>query len=71
MQRILIAPGVIDADFEGEIKVTTHFPNGVSVVETGQRHAQLILLPAVQTRNQVKGDKRGKAGFDSSDSYCL
>lgn len=59
MQRILVAPGVIGADFEGEIKVTTYFPNGVSVVETGQRLAQLILLPAVQTRNQDKEERKG------------
>lgn len=32
MQGILVAPGVIDADFEGEIKIMTHFPNGISVI---------------------------------------
>lgn len=54
-----------------EIKVMAHSPNGVSVVKTSQRLAQLILFPKVQTRNQVKGGKRGEAGFGSYDAYWL
>ena len=57
MQGIIVALGDIDADFEGEIKVMTHSPSGVSVVKTGQRIAQLFLLPAVQTNNQSKKEK--------------
>ena len=58
MQGIIVAPGVIDADFEGEIKVMTCSPSGVSVVKAGQRLAQLILLPAVQTKSQSKKEKK-------------
>ena len=36
IQGILVAPGVIDSDFEGEIKMMVHSPKGVSVVKTGQ-----------------------------------
>ena len=54
MQGILVAPGVIDAYFEGEIKMVIHSPNGVSIVKAGQRLAQLILLLAIQTNNQSK-----------------
>ena len=49
MQKICVALGVIYVNFEGEIKMMIHSPNGVSVVKAGQRLAQLILLPAVQT----------------------
>lgn len=66
MQGIFVAPGVLDTDFEGEIKVMTHSPNGISVVKSGQRLAHLSLLPQVKTKNQVKTDKRGKSGFGSS-----
>lgn len=65
MQGIIVAPGVIVTDFQGEIKVMTHSPNG------GQSLAQLILLPAVQTKNQIKKDKRGKERFGSPDAYLL
>ena len=66
-----MAPGVIDADFEGEIKVMTHFPNGVSVVKADQRLEQLIFLLDGQTNNQSKKEKRGKGGFGSSDAYWV
>ena len=66
-----MAPGVIDADFEGEIKVMTHFPNGVSVVKADQRLAQLIFLLDGQTNNQSKKETRGKDRFGSSDAYWV
>lgn len=49
----------------------THSPNGISVIKTGQRLAQLILLPKVQTKSQVTREKRREAGFGSSDAYWL
>lgn len=69
MQGIFVAPEVIDPDFEGQIEVMTHPPNPISVVKTGHRLAQQILLPQVQTKNPVKRSKRGESGFDSSDAY--
>lgn len=42
-----VAPSVIDADYEGEIKVMSHLPNRISVVKMGLKPAQLILLPQV------------------------
>ena len=49
----------------------TQSPSGVSVVKAGQRRVQLILLPAVQTNNQSKKEKRGKDGFGSFDAYWV
>lgn len=62
---------MIDADFEGEIKVMTHSTNGIFVVQSGQSLAQLILLTQVQTNNPVKKDERGKSAFGASDAYWL
>ena len=59
MKGVLVVLGIIDVDFEGAIKIMIHSPNGVSLVKTGQKLAQLILLPVVQTNNQIK-KKRGK-----------
>lgn len=58
MQGIFVAPEVIDADFEGEIKVMTHSLNEISVIKTGQKFAQLIFFPLVQPRNQIMGNER-------------
>ena len=44
---------------------------GISVVKTSQRLAKLFLLPAMQIKNQIKKDKKGKDGFVSSDTYWL
>lgn len=62
---------MIDADFEGEIKVMTHLTNGIFVVQSGQSLAQLILLTQVQTNNPVKKEERGKSAFGASDAYWL
>lgn len=68
MEGIPIVPGIIDTDFKEEIKVMSHPPHGISEVKTGQRCVELIILPKVQTRNQIKGGKRGECGFISSDT---
>ena len=67
---------MIDADFEGEIKVMTHSLDEISIVKSGKKQAKLILLHQMQTNNQVKRDnlnqvQGGKSGFGSSDAYWL
>lgn len=71
MQGILVAPGVTDADFKGEIKIMTHSPNRISVIKQGKILAQLILLPQIQTKNPSKKERRRDAGFGSSDTYWV
>lgn len=34
-QGIFVAPGVINTDYEGDIKVMTHSLNGISLIKTG------------------------------------
>lgn len=68
IKGIKIAPGIIDKDYTGEIKVLTHSPGGVAVIEKGQRLAQLLFIPYIKT-GQVKQNKpRGIHGFGSSDA---
>lgn len=71
MKGILVAPGVIDADYTGEIKVMTHSPSSVSVIQSGQHIAQLVLLPCHKTGQVANPNKRGNAGFGSSDAYWV
>ena len=71
MKGILVQPGVIDKDYTAEIKIMTHSPTGISVIQSGQRITLLLLLPQVQTSKASKGNQRGNTGFGSSDVYWV
>ena len=69
---VLNAPGVIDADFEGEVCVllANHGPYPVDI-ERGDRIAQLIVMPVMTDdlrviERCVEGSGRGTAGFGST-----
>lgn len=53
MQGIPVAPGVINADFEGEIEVMTH-RNGISVVNKGKQLEQLVSLPKCKLEIELR-----------------
>lgn len=71
MKGLHVAPGVIDADYTGEIKVMTHSPQGISVIPSGQRIAQLILLPIISVGRTVTTSPRKDGGFGSSEAYWI
>lgn len=52
---LMIAPGFIDADYTREIKIMISSPTHISVIQPGQRIAQLILAPLVMTKKESKG----------------
>lgn len=65
---ILNAPGTIDADYRGELKVIiTNFGTEAFVVRRGDRIAQLVFAPVVRARwEEVSGvdrTERGSGGF--------
>ena len=69
---VLNAPGVIDADFEGEVCVllANHGPYPVDI-ERGDRIAQLIVMPVMTDdlrviERCVESSGRGTAGFGST-----
>ena len=70
IKRLLIAPGVIDADYTGEIKIMAHSPQCITTIARGQHIAQLILVPAVQT-GKALASRRGEGAFGSSDTYWV
>ena len=47
MKGLQIAPGVIDSDFTGEIKIRTCAPQNIVSIPSGQHIAQLVMLPAI------------------------
>lgn len=68
---VLNAPGIIDADYRGEVKVIliNHSSQEYSV-KSGDRVAQIIFVPSPQAKlsqSEILGDTaRGSGGFGST-----
>lgn len=68
---VLNAPGTIDADYRGEIKVPLiHHGHEAFVLRRGERIAQLVVAPVVQVQWEevaaLDATERGAAGFGST-----
>ena len=69
---LFVLPGVIDADYEGEIYIMAYTLNPPVKIAQGQRIAQLVPLPQVtQTIRPVTEESRGNKGFGSTGSLTL
>ena len=55
LKGIQIHPGIVDADYQEEIKVMTSVQQEVVVIPQGERIAQLVLIP-----NKVTNNKRAR-----------
>jgi dUTP pyrophosphatase len=70
---VLNAPGTIDADYRGEVKVLlVNLSREAFTVTRGMRIAQLVVAPFVQARFEVRlhatPSNRGAGGFGSTGS---
>jgi dUTP pyrophosphatase len=68
---VLNAPGTIDSDYRGEVKVIlVNFGDASFAIARGDRIAQLIVAPvtrvAVEETASLDGTLRGSGGFGSS-----
>jgi dUTP pyrophosphatase len=68
---VLNAPGTIDWDYRGEVKVIlVNLGSEPFVIERGMRIAQLVIAPVVQavfaTESAVSKTERGAGGFGST-----
>ena len=67
---VLNAPGLIDPNYRGEIKVPLYNTGDRYTVEIGDRIAQLLLVPywapALQVVDALDATERGTNGFGSS-----
>jgi dUTP pyrophosphatase len=68
---VLNAPGIIDSDYRGEIKVILINHNSLRyTVKKGDRIAQLVFTPVVQAQmkisDQLTSTDRGDGGFGST-----
>jgi dUTPase len=60
MAGLMIASGVIDADYTEEIKIMTSSPTHISVNPPEERIAQLVLIPLGMTKKKKKKKKKKK-----------
>ena len=66
---VLNAPGTIDADYRGEVKVLlVHLGSAPFTIEPGMRIAQMVLCPVVQAEfeevlDELSTTERGSGGF--------
>jgi dUTP pyrophosphatase len=70
---VLNAPGTVDADYRGEIKVLlVNLGSEPVVIKRGMRIAQLVIAPVTHARlheaSSLDETKRGKGGFGSTGS---
>ncbi|MBS3961015.1 MAG: dUTP diphosphatase [Sandarakinorhabdus sp.] len=68
---VLNAPGTIDSDYRGEVKIIlANLGNGPFTIQRGMRIAQLVLAPCVQARwaetESLDETPRGDGGFGST-----
>ncbi|RLV63648.1 hypothetical protein DV515_00018059, partial [Chloebia gouldiae] len=69
---LFVLPGVIDADYTGEIMIMAHTPFPPIRIQQGQRIAQLLPLPQLSKGIvPAHGVKRGKGGFGSTGGIDL
>jgi dUTPase len=66
VKGLQIYPGVINNDYEGEMKIIAASPHGVIMVPANQRIAQLTLIPLRQSLYKFFKNERGQNNFDSS-----
>lgn len=71
LKGIQVFPGVIDSDYQGEIKIMVASPRGVLVIPLGERIAQLILMPMLKGSNKIIHSSRGNKGFGSTGSASV
>lgn len=66
LEGLVVHPGVIDQDYEGQLKIMCSSPRGLFSISPGDRIAQLLVLPSCHAQFKSGSTKRGKKGFGST-----
>ena len=69
VKGLQIYPGVINNDYEEEIKIIAASRHSVITVPANQRIAQLVLVPLHPLPSRFVKNERGQGGFGSSVVY--
>lgn len=62
-----VLPGVIDTDYQGEIKIMVKTTKHTVIIHQGEHIAQILLLPYLKLPNPVLQSERGLGEFGSTD----
>ncbi len=70
---VINAPGTIDADYRGEVKVALiNLGRQPVTIQRGERVAQLVIAPVIQVRldevSELPASQRGEGGFGHTGS---
>ena len=68
MKGLTIMPGLIDSDYEGEIKIMAQTIKNIITISPGDKIAQLLLLPFVPRGQILQHQKRETKAFGSSSA---
>ncbi|XP_052016347.1 endogenous retrovirus group K member 7 Pro protein-like [Apodemus sylvaticus] len=68
MKGLVVHPGVVDQDYEGELRVLCSSPQGVFSISSGDGIAQLVVLPGLHDQYPSSGPPRGTQRFGTSGS---
>jgi deoxycytidine triphosphate deaminase len=60
IKGIIIHPGVIDPDYEEEVKIMVSSPRGVSAISPEDRIAKILLLPSHHVSFPSRGTEKRK-----------
>uniref|UniRef100_A0A8C5T730 dUTPase-like domain-containing protein n=1 Tax=Malurus cyaneus samueli TaxID=2593467 RepID=A0A8C5T730_9PASS len=72
MMGLFVLPGVVDADFEGEIMIMVYTPFPPVTIQKGQRIAQAVPLPHMtEGITPIKDTPREMGGFGSTGGLTL
>jgi dUTPase len=73
LQGLIVHPGVVNQDYEGELQVFCSCPQGVFSISQGDRIAQLIILPSLHGCFPSSGVPRAarRIGSTGNDSAYL
>lgn len=71
LEGLNISPGVIDNDFTGEIKILASSTSGPLTVKSGQKIAQLLLVPLKHPNQKFLLKSRGSNNLGPSDTYWV
>lgn len=66
LKGLVVHPGVIDQDFEGQVQILCSSPRGISSISPGDRIAQLLLLPSLYSLFPGRGASRDTKSVGSS-----
>jgi dUTPase len=74
LQGLIVHPGVINQDYEGELQVLCSCPQGVFSISQGDRIAQLIILPSLHgcfPSSCVHRDATGIGSTGNDSAYLI